>query len=149
MAFNTINDKELINAYALCKQIDETFTNLKLNDELLRSMSKKIGIANQMDAMLITKVLDQKGLNPRNTKDSVANEILVNIKEITNLKLEKNANLKGMMACVNRLIHYKIANLENLLILPGKVKINFDLDACLERNKDVHKSIKNSLSPIN
>ncbi|MFC4097290.1 hypothetical protein [Euzebyella saccharophila] len=116
MTKTDVLDKELSNAYALTKQINNLFENF---DHTFLDKRTKLTLTayldwNQKYEKSFSESLRELGINPGNTIDSVAKEMLDNISELDNEKLSKSVKNLSFKLCLNRLLSYHKANMENI-----------------------------------
>ncbi|MBC7000729.1 hypothetical protein [Cytophaga sp. FL35] len=121
MTKTDVLDKELSNAYALTKQINNLFENF--DHSFLEKRTKSALTAyldwNQKNERRFSDSSRELGINPGNTIDSVAKEMLENIGELDNGKLSKSVKNLSFKLCLNRLLSYHKANMENIQELLG------------------------------
>lgn len=109
-------EKELSNIYALTKQINIHFINYNrnfLNENLNHLLSNYLDWNHTYETR-IAECLRALEINPGNTIDSVAKEILDNIDELNSEVLSENVKNLSFQLCLNRLISYHRANIENI-----------------------------------
>ena len=146
MDIEGLYDKELKNLLALCSQMNETLSKLEL-DFLTHKGEKLLSAINSVntrDVNLIKKSLNDHNLNVGNTKDSVAEQILKNVKEISKSDIESDVKSQALMTSLNRLMHYKLANLENLSRMKVAPEIK-NINEAISSNAVLKTQIFNSI----
>lgn len=114
--FNDLFEKELKNLYALEKQIQDTFDTLELPKpkglkECVVSLKKR----NTSDLNTVQEIASTLSINPGNTVDSVAQEMLENISEISTMEdIPNKVKHAGLVASLYRLVSYKTVNYYNV-----------------------------------
>lgn len=109
--------KELSNLYAIAKQVNHYFNDSDisfLSERMQKTLVNyvKFSCANEEK---ITDALRNLNINPRNTTDSIVQEITENLHEITKQKdCSDDVKEMGFTMSLNRLISYHFANIENL-----------------------------------
>ncbi|WP_191859862.1 hypothetical protein [Hanstruepera ponticola] len=144
---NDLYRKELLNLLALCKQIEDALAKLK-GDFLTHKEEKLVSAINSVnsrDINLFKKSVSDNNYNLGNTKDSVAEEILKNIIESSRENIESVVKGQGVLASLNRLLNYKIANLENVKQMKIAPSIPY-IEQALSSNKTLKKQIFDSIT---
>jgi ferritin-like metal-binding protein YciE len=101
-------EKELKNLYAFEKQIQDTMMSLEPSQsKKLMKRVDKFTKYNTSDYSTIQEMALNLAINPGNTTDSVAQEMLKNISEIANMDLDINVKNAGLITSLNRLAAYK------------------------------------------
>lgn len=123
---NTLTDlfnSELKNLYALEKECIEVFeaVQVEIEDEDLQQIAVELVKESKKQFDLLQQALRDKDINPGNTTDSVAQEMIENIKEIASQKFPQELKDEGLLASFNRMSYYRIACYENTYELAKKV----------------------------
>lgn len=125
---------EFKNLYAIEKQSSEIKDRIKytFNNKDIEKRYQNF-IKNAQDSMKeIQTYLSLQKINPGNTVDSVMQEILQNIVDITNKRINKDIKETGLLCSLNRATHYKIACYKNVRTIAKQLDI-----------EDIDKNIKN------
>ena len=116
-------NSEFKNLYALEKECTEIFENVQeeIKDEDLLQIAIDLTseCKNQLD--LLQQALRDKNINPGNTTDSVAQEMIENLKEISKQQIPQDVKDEGLLASFNRLNYYRMACYENTYELAKKL----------------------------
>jgi len=105
---------ELKNIYAMEKQIQTTMDDFgKMKNEKLQKRLEKFTEHNDADLERIQKLLKKQSVNPGSTTDSVANEILLNLTNISSGDYSSAVKEAGLVASFIRLSAYKTSNYIN------------------------------------
>jgi len=127
---------ELKNIYALEKQIQETFNDIKsIKNDKLKKRVEKFVMSNTIHFIKIQALLHKNSINPGNTVDSVAKEILENLNTIHNSELKEPLKDAGFGASLNRLANYKKVNYTNVYYLAKALKMK-------KNKKEIKKDCK-------
>ena len=123
---NTLTDlfnSEFKNLYALEKECIEVFdaVQVEIEDEDLQQIAVELVKESKKQYDLLQQALKDKNLDPGNTTDSVAQEMIENIKEIASQKIPQELKDEGLLASFNRMSYYRIACYENTYELAKKV----------------------------
>ncbi|MEO6348470.1 MAG: DUF892 family protein [Aquaticitalea sp.] len=117
-------EKEFKNLYALEKQIHDTMITLEPSEsKKLKKRVKKFLKYNTSDFLTVQEIAQNLSINPGNTIDSVAQEILKNISEIAHLNLVVNEKNAGLIPSLNRLLAYKTINYYNVRRMAKALKM--------------------------
>ena len=116
-------NSEFKNLYALEKECAEIFEAIqeKIVDLDLLQIAVELTTECNSQLELLQQSLRDKNLNPGNTTDSVAQEMIENIKEISLLKIPQEVKDEGLLASFNRMSYYRIACYENTYELAKKL----------------------------
>ncbi len=144
---------ELKNLYAMEKQIGATMQELKpLNHDKLDKRINKISKKNNSDYEVVKSLLQKHSINPGSTTDSVAMEIMTNIKNENSSNITAKVKEAGQLASYNRLLAYKAANYENtyrmaktLKMKKARKKLKNILETSLKYQKKIKKLAKKSI----
>lgn len=129
---------EFKNLYAIEKQILETFGNIEhIEHSKLKQRIDQIMEASEKDFEVIQKLLKNMELNPGNTVDSVAEQILTNIISIDSQDLSPLLKDAAIMPSLIRLSYYKTANYNTARRLAQSLEIR-------KVEKKLKKMIKNA-----
>ena len=131
-------NSEFKNLYALEKECTEIFEAVQ--SEIEDADIKLIAVELTKDAStqfnLLQEALRSKEINPGNTTDSVAQEMIENLKEISSMKIPQEVKDESILGSFNRLNYYRMACYENTYELAKKLKHNdlkdiffYDIDA--------------------
>ena len=117
-------NSEFKNLYALEKECAEIFevvqAEIKDPDLLQIAVDLVVECNNQLD--LLQQALRDNDINPGNTTDSVAQEMIENLKDISAMKIPQEVKDEGLLASFNRLNYYRMACYENTYELAKKLK---------------------------
>ncbi|WP_235297919.1 hypothetical protein [Portibacter marinus] len=145
MNIDDLKAKELSNLYAMFKQTNDYFDGSEISfltekKQLMLTYYIKhtCGLEEQ-----ITETLRDMGINPGNTKDSIAEEMTENLKEIIKEEIEDGVKEVGYLLSLNRLMSYQISNLENLQFFQENEASVVDILSSLDEFRNVQKSIFN------
>ena len=116
-------NSEFKNLYALEKECAEIFEAVQeeIEDQDLLQIAKELAKESNKQFELLQKALGEKGVNPGNTTDSVAQEMIENIKEISSQKIPQKVKDEGLLASFNRMNYYRMACYENAYELAKKL----------------------------
>ena len=116
-------NSEFKNLYALEKECAEIFETVqeRIEDPDLLQIAVELTTECNSQLELLQQALRDKNLNPGNTTDSVAQEMIENIKEISLLKIPQEVKDEGLLASFNRMSYYRIACYENTYELAKKL----------------------------
>ena len=125
-------NSEFKNLYALEKECIEIFEAVQ--SEIEDADIKQIAVELAKDASIqfaaLQEVLRKKEINPGNTTDSVAQEMIENLKEISSQKIPQEVKDEGILGSFNRLNYYRMACYENAYELAMKLELlYYDLEA--------------------
>lgn len=131
-------NSEFKNLYALEKECTEIFeavqSEIKDADIKLIAVELAKDASNQLE--LLQQALRTKEINPGNTTDSVAQEMIENLKEISSQKTPQEVKDEGILGSFNRLNYYRMACYENAYELAKKLEYDdligllyYDLEA--------------------
>lgn len=137
---------ELKNLYAMEKQIQETLSGLKeIKHAKLKKRVENFGMANTIHFIKIQSLLQKNSINPGNTVDSIAKEILDNINSIENSDIAAPLKEAGLATTFNRLAAYKktnYANAYNLAKYAKKKKLKKKLRKIYKKTKKQQSKIE-------
>jgi len=143
MNLSDLRAKELSNLYAMFKQTNEYFNGSAISfltdkNQLMLTYYIKhtCGLEEEVSA-----TLQDLSINPGNTKDSIAEEMTENLKDIIKMDIKSDVREKGYLLSINRLMSYQIANLENLSFLRDDDVRFENLLSSTEEFKNIQKSI--------
>ncbi|WP_178991086.1 DUF892 family protein [Winogradskyella schleiferi] len=113
---NDLFEKELKNLYALEKQMQDTFETLESpKPKGLKACVEKLKKRNTSDLNTVQEIANNLSINPGNTVDSVAQEMLDNISEISSMEeIPNKVKNAGLVASLYRLVSYKTVNYYNV-----------------------------------
>lgn len=123
-------NSEFRNLYALEKECTEIFEAVQ--PEIQDADIKLIAVELTKDAStqfdLLQEALRTKEINPGNTTDSVAQEMIENLKEIASQKIPQEVKDEGILGSFNRLNYYRMACYENAYELAKKLEYDDLID---------------------
>ena len=116
-------NSEFKNLYALEKECAEIFESVQveIEDQDLMQIAVELAKESKKQFDLLQEALRKKDINPGNTTDSVAQEMIENIKEIASQKIPQEVKDEGLLASFNRMSYYRIACYENTYELAKKL----------------------------
>lgn len=116
-------NSEFKNLYALEKECAEIFEAVQEEIEDLDLLQIAVELAKETKKQfeLLQEALGEKGVNPGNTTDSVAQEMIENLKEISSQQIPQEVKDEGLLASFNRLNYYRMACYENTYELAKKL----------------------------
>lgn len=143
MELEDLKNKELSNLYAIFKQCNNYFDGSEISfltekRQLMLMYYIKYTCGLEED---VSAVLQELGVNPGNTTDSIVEEMTENLKDIIKMDIESDAKQTGYMMSVNRLMSYQIANLENMEFFISDDGVVEKLLSSLEEFRNIQKSI--------
>ena len=123
---NTLTDlfnSEFKNLYALEKECTEVFeaVQAEIEDQDLQQIAVELAKESKKQFDLLQQALLDKNIDPGNTTDSVAQEMIENIKDIASQNIPQELKDEGLLASFNRMSYYRIACYENTYELAKKV----------------------------
>ena len=131
-------NSEFKNLYALEKECVEIFETIQeeIEDQDLMQIALELAQDSGKQFELLQEALRKLEINPGNTTDSVAQEMIENLKEISSMKIPQEVKDEGILGSFNRLNYYRMACYENTYELAKKLKHNdlkdiffYDIDA--------------------
>ena len=154
---NTIHDiyvAEFKNLYAIEKQTLESLPTVleAAKDKKLKKIIAKAHSKSEKHLKQVDGLLKEAEINPGGVVDSVLQEMLLNLREISNAKLPQDVKDIGIYCSLNRLFSYKFAcykNTKDLAKNIGNKEVKKELDFILDMeeklfeklNKKVRKSL--------
>lgn len=116
-------NSEFKNLYALEKESAEIFEAVQeeIEDQDLLQIAVELAKETKKQFELLQEALGEKGVNPGNTTDSVAQEMIENLKEISSQQIPQEVKDEGLLASFNRLNYYRMACYENTYELAKKL----------------------------
>ena len=123
---NNLNDlfnSEFTNLYTLEKECAEIFESVQveIEDQDLMQIAIELAEESKKQFNLLQEALRKKNINPGNTTDSVAQEMIENIKESASQQIPQEVKDEGLLASFNRMSYYRIACYENTYELAVKL----------------------------
>ncbi len=117
-------NSEFKNLYALEKECVEVFEAVQeeIKDQDLLEIAKELAKDSEKQFELLQKALRKKEINPGNTTDSVAQEMIENLKEISSQQIPQEVKDESILGSFNRLNYYRMACYENTYELAKKLK---------------------------
>lgn len=131
-------NSEFKNLYALEKECVEIFETIQeeIEDQDLMQIALELAQDSGKQFKLLQEALRKLEINPGNTTDSVAQEMIENLKEISSMKIPQEVKDEGILGSFNRLNYYRMACYENTYELAKKLKYDdltdlfyYDLEA--------------------
>ncbi len=140
---------EFKNLYAIEKQTCEIVDRIRyiFNDRNTEKRFQKFISNAQKSKDDIQAYLAEQKINPGSTTDSVMQEMLQNIVDITNKRINKDVKEIGLLCSLNRATHYKIACYKNVRTLAkqlGIENIDKEIKTIRKTNSKEAKKIKAS-----
>lgn len=131
-------NSEFKNLYALEKECVEIFEAVQeeIEDQDLMQIAVELAKDSGKQFELLQEALRKTEVNPGNTTDSVAQEMIENLKEISSLDIPQEVKDESILGSFNRLNYYRMACYENTYELAKKLKYDdltdlfyYDLEA--------------------
>ena len=131
-------NSEFKNLYALEKECVEIFEAVQeeIEDQDLMQIAVELAKDSGKQFELLQEALKKTEVNPGNTTDSVAQEMIENLKEISSLEIPQEVKDESILGSFNRLNYYRMACYENTYELAKKLKYDdlinlfyYDLEA--------------------
>ena len=131
-------NSEFKNLYALEKECLEIFETIQseIEDQDLMQIARELAKDSGKQFELLQEALRKLEINPGNTTDSVAQEMIENLKEISSMKIPQEVKDESILGSFNRLNYYRMACYENTYELAKKLKYDdltdlfyYDLEA--------------------
>ena len=119
-------NSEFKNLYALEKECVEIFEAVQeeIKDQDLLQIAVELSKESKKQYELLKEALQDKEINPGNTTDSVAQEMIENLKEIASQKIPQEVKDEGLLASFNRMTYYRMACYENTYELAKKLGLD-------------------------
>ena len=119
-------NSEFKNLYALEKECVEIFEAVQeeIKDQDLLQIAVVLSKESKKQYELLKEALQDKEINPGNTTDSVAQEMIENLKEISSQKIPQEVKDEGLLASFNRMTYYRMACYENTYELAKKLGLD-------------------------
>ena len=122
----TLNDlfnSEFKNLYALEKECTEIFETVQkeIEDEDLLQIAVELAKESKSQLDLLQEALLDKEIIPGNATDSVAQEMIENIKDISSQDIPQEVKDEGLLGSFNRMSYYRMACYENTYELAKKL----------------------------
>ena len=123
-------NSEFKNLYALEKECAEIFEAVQsdIEDADIKQIAMELAKDASTQFVLLQEALRTKEINPGNTADSVAQEMIENLKEIASLKIPQEVKDEGILGSFNRLNYYRMACYENAYELAKKLEYDDVID---------------------
>lgn len=123
-------NSEFKNLYALEKECTEIFEVVQsdIEDADIKQIAMELAKDASTQFDLLQEALRTKEINPGNTTDSVAQEMIENLKEIASLKIPQEVKDEGILGSFNRLNYYRMACYENAYELAKKLEYDDVID---------------------
>lgn len=131
-------NSEFKNLYALEKECVEIFDSVQgeIEDQDLQEIVEELAKDSGKQLELLQKALRKLEINPGNTTDSVVQQMIENLKEISSQQIPQEVKDEGILASFNRLNYYRMACYENAYELAKKLEyeelidlLYYDLEA--------------------
>lgn len=119
-------NSEFKNLYALEKECTDIFEEVQkeIKDPDLMQIAKDLSKDSGKQHEQLLKALRKREINPGNTTDSVAQEMIENLKEISSQQIPQEVKDEGILGSFNRLNYYRMACYENAYELAKKLKLD-------------------------
>ncbi len=119
-------NSEFKNLYALEKECTEIYEAVQkeINDPDLLQIAVELGKESSKQLDLLREALQAKMINPGNTTDSVAQQMIENLKEISTHQIAQDIKDESILGSFNRLNYYRMACYENAYELAKKLNYN-------------------------
>lgn len=123
-------NSEFKNLYALEKECVEIFEAVQeeIEDQDLMQIAVELAKDSGKQFELLQEALRKTEVNPGNTTDSVAQEMIENLKEISSLEIPQEVKDESILGSFNRLNYYRMACYENTYELAKKLKYDDLID---------------------
>lgn len=123
-------NSEFKNLYALEKECVEIFEAVQeeIEDQDLMQIAKELAQDSGKQFELLQEALRKTEVNPGNTTDSVAQEMIENLKEISSLEIPQEVKDESILGSFNRLNYYRMACYENTYELAKKLEYDDLID---------------------
>ena len=123
-------NSEFKNLYALEKECVEIFEAVQeeIEDQDLMQIAKELAQDSGKQFELLQEALRKTEVNPGNTTDSVAQEMIENLKEISSLDIPQEVKDESILGSFNRLNYYRMACYENTYELAKKLEYDDLID---------------------
>ena len=123
-------NSEFTNLYTLEKECAEIFEAVQsdIEDADIKQIAMELAKDASTQFVLLQEALRTKEINPGNTTDSVAQEMIENLKEIASLKIPQEVKDEGILGSFNRLNYYRMACYENAYELAKKLEYDDVID---------------------
>ncbi len=140
-SITTLSDlfnSEFKNLYALEKECSEIFEAVQeeIKDPDLLQIAVELTKESGKQLELLQEALRTREINPGNTTDSVAQEMIENLKEMSSQQIPQEIKDESILGSFNRLNYYRMACYENAYELAKKLKYDdlkdllyYDLEA--------------------
>ena len=116
-------NSEFKNLYALEKESVKIFEAVQkeIKDQDLLQIAKELAKDSGKQLKLLKEALQEKEVNPGNVTDSVAQEMIENLKEISSKQIPQEVKDESILGSFNRLNYYRMACYENTYELAKKL----------------------------
>ena len=126
---NSLTDlfnSEFKNLYALEKECMEIFETVQeeIEDQDLLQIAKELANDSRKQFELLQEAAKKIDVNPGNTTDYVAQEMIENLKEISSQQIPQEVKDEAILGSFNRMNYYRMACYENTYELAKK--LNYD-----------------------
>ena len=126
---NSLTDlfnSEFKNLYALEKECIEIFESVQeeIEDQDLLQIAKELANDSSKQFERLQKAAQKIDVNPGNTTDYVAQEMIENLKEISSQQIPQEVKDEAILGSFNRMNYYRMACYENTYELAKK--LNYD-----------------------
>ena len=137
---NSLTDlfnSEFKNLYALEKECIEIFESVQeeIEDQDLLQIAKELANDSSKQFELLQEAAKKIDVNPGNTTDYVAQEMIENLKEISSQQIPQEVKDDAILGSFNRMNYYRMACYENTYELAKKLKYD-DLKSLFFYNID-------------
>ena len=123
-------NSEFKNLYALEKESVEIFEAVQkeIKDQDLLQIAKELAKDSGKQLELLKKALKEEEIYPGNVTDSVAQEMIENLKEISSKQIPQEVKDESILGSFNRLNYYRMACYENTYELAKKLEYKDVID---------------------
>lgn len=137
---NSLTDlfnSEFKNLYALEKECIEIFESVQeeIEDQDLLQIAKELANDSTKQFELLQEAAKKIDVNPGNTTDYVAQEMIENLKEISSQQIPQEVKDDAILGSFNRMNYYRMACYENTYELAKKLEYD-DLKSLFFYNID-------------
>ena len=130
-------NSEFKNLYALEKECIEIFESVQeeIEDQDLLQIAKELANDSTKQFELLQEAAKKIDVNPGNTTDYAAQEMIENLKEISSQQIPQEVKDDAILGSFNRMNYYRMACYENTYELAKKLKYD-DLKSLFFYNID-------------
>ena len=123
-------NSEFKNLYALEKESAEIFEAVQkeIKDQDLLQIAKDLALDSEKQLELLKEALKEEEIYPVNVTDSVAQEMIENLKDISSKQIPQEVKDESILGSFNRLNYYRMACYENTYELAKKLEFEDLID---------------------